>query len=100
MEKEFKNLPRIGEYVFMNPTTKEPYKDFISTFKRAVKKAGIPHISFHELRHTTASRLNEIGVDLSTIQEYLDHADARTTQKYIHKPKKNILDAVKRLSEY
>ena len=100
METEFKKLPKIGEYVFMNPVTMEPYKDFISTFKRAVKRSGIPHISFHELRHTTASRLNEIGVDLSTIQEYLDHADARTTQKYIHKPKKNILDAVQRLSEY
>lgn len=100
MEEEFKNIPKIGDYVFTNPATKTRYKDFISTFKRAVIKSGIPHISFHELRHTTASRLNEIGVDLSTIQEYLDHADARTTQKYIHKPKKNILDAVNRLSDY
>ena len=100
MKEELSKLPKIGEYVFMNPITKAPYRDFISTYLRAVKRAGIPHISFHELRHTTASRLNEIGVDLSTIQEYLDHADARTTQKYIHKPKKNILDAVKRLSEY
>lgn len=100
MEKELKKLPRLGEYVFMNPVTKKPYVDFISTFLRTVKNAKIPHITFHELRHTTASRLNELGVDLITIQEYLDHADARTTQQYIHNPKKNILDAVKRLSQY
>ena len=100
MEDEIKKLPKIGEFVFMNPITKEPYKEFKTTFQRTVQRAGIPHITFHELRHTTASRLNEIGVDLSTIQEYLDHADARTTQRYIHKPKKNILDAVQRLAEY
>ncbi len=100
MKKELLKLPKIGDYVFMNPITKNCYNDFKTTFSRTVKRAGIPHITFHELRHTTASRLNELGVDLSTIQEYLDHADARTTQQYIHKPKKNILDAVKRLSEY
>lgn len=100
MEQELLSLPRLSEYVFTNPETKEPYKDFKTTFSRTVIRSGIPHITFHELRHTTASRLNELGVDLSTIQEYLDHADARTTQQYIHKPKYNILNAVNRLSEY
>ncbi len=100
MKEELLKLPKISEYVFVNPLTLEPYKDFKTTFIRAVKKAGIPHITFHELRHTTASRLNELGVDLATIQEYLDHADARTTQGYIHKPKKNIVDAINRLSQY
>lgn len=100
MKKYIKTIPKIGEYVFMNPITKKPYTEFKTTFKRTVQRAKIPHITFHELRHTTASRLNELGVDLITIQEYLDHADARTTQKYIHKPKKNILDAVQKLSQY
>ena len=100
MKEHLLNIPHIGEYVFMNPITKEQYKEFKATFRRTVERAKIPHITFHELRHTTASRLNELGVDLSTIQEYLDHADARTTQQYIHKPKKNILDAVKRLADY
>lgn len=100
MEEELKKMPVLSEYVFTNPLTKKPYKDFKTTFRRLIKKVGIAHITFHELRHTTASRLNELGVDLATIQEYLDHADARTTQNYIHKPKKNIIDAVNRLSEY
>lgn len=100
MKKHFKKLPKLSDYVFTNPITKQPYKEFKTTFKRTVERAKIPHITFHELRHTTASRLNELGVDLITIQEILDHADARTTQQYIHKPKKNILDAVKKLSQY
>lgn len=100
MKEELIKLPHLGEYVFTNPITKKPYTEFKSTFSETVKRAKIPHITFHELRHTTASRLNELGVDLITIQEYLDHADARTTQKYIHKPKKNILDAVKKLANY
>lgn len=100
IKEHLNKIPRNGEYVFTNPLTKKPYKEFKTTFKRTVLRAGIPHITFHELRHTTASRLNELGVDLSTIQEYLDHADARTTQKYIHKPKKNITEAVEKLSKY
>lgn len=100
MKKELKAMPRLSEYVFTNPVTKQPYKDFKSTFRRAVKAAGIPYITFHELRHSTASRLNELGVDLATIQEYLDHSDARTTQRYIHKPKKNIVAAISKLEEY
>ena len=100
MREGLLSLMKISEYVFTSPRTKTKYKDFKSTFSNAVKRANIPHITFHELRHTTASRLNELGVDLATIQEYLDHSDAKVTQRYIHKPKKNIVDAIKRLSEY
>lgn len=100
MREGLLSLMKISEYVFTSPRTKTKYKDFKSTFSNAVKRASIPHITFHELRHTTASRLNELGVDLATIQEYLDHSDAKVTQRYIHKPKKNIVDAIKRLSEY
>lgn len=100
MKYYLKRLPKLSDYVFTNPITKQPYKSFKSSFKRAVTRAGIPYMTFHELRHSTASRLNELGVDLITIQEILDHADARTTLGYIHKPKRNITDAIKRLSEY
>ena len=50
--------------------------------------------------HTTASRLNEKGVDILTIKEILDHSDLKTTQQYTHTPRKNILDAVNILEEY
>lgn len=100
LKAELENLPKISEYVFSNPITKTKYKNIKKTFSRAVERAGIPHIPFHELRHTTASRLNEKGVDILTIKEILDHADLKTTQQYTHTPRKNILDAVNILETY
>ncbi|HSA07321.1 MAG TPA: site-specific integrase [Candidatus Gastranaerophilales bacterium] len=100
LKNELKKFPKISEYVFTNPLTKTKYKNIKKTFSRTVERAGIPHITFHELRHTTASRLNEKGVDILTIKEILDHADLKTTQQYMHTPRKNILDAVNVLESY
>jgi len=40
--------------------------------------------AFRDLRHTFATRLAAHGEPLRTIQEYLGHADAKTTQIYAH----------------
>lgn len=95
----FRKMEKQSEYVFTSPTGTQ-YKDLKHTFLRTVKRAGIPHITLHELRHTTASRMNEQGIDIATIQEYLDHADISTTRGYIHKPRKNIEFAIEKLSKY
>jgi len=100
LKNELKELQKISEYVFSNPLTKTKYKNIKKTFSRTVERAGIPHITFHELRHTTASRLNEKGIDILTIKEILDHADLKTTQLYTHTPRKNIMDAVNVLETY
>lgn len=41
-------------------------------------------VRFHDLRHTFATRLAATGQPLRTIQEFLGHADAKTTQIYAH----------------
>jgi hypothetical protein len=41
-------------------------------------------ITFHDLRHTFATRLAASGEPLRNIQEFLGHADSKTTQIYAH----------------
>ena len=44
----------------------------------------MPVIRFHDLRHTFGTRLAATGVPLRTIQEFMGHADMKTTQIYVH----------------
>jgi integrase len=53
-------------------------------FKKACVDAGVRPVRFHDLRHTFATRLAASGTPIRTIQEFLGHADAKTTQIYAH----------------
>lgn len=48
-------------------------------YRQIIEKAELPYIKFHSLRHSCASLLLEVGVDLKRIQEKLRHTDIRTT---------------------
>ncbi|MFC1833237.1 tyrosine-type recombinase/integrase [Thermodesulfobacteriota bacterium] len=70
-------------YVFCNAKG-EPFKDVDTSFANALKKSGVPHFRFHDLRHTFASWLVMGGVDIRTVQELLGHKDLRMTMRYAH----------------
>jgi integrase len=53
-------------------------------FARALERARVRKITFHELRHTFGTRLAAAGVPLRAIQEWMGHADAKTTEVYRH----------------
>jgi len=53
-------------------------------FAKALERAGVRRITFHELRHTFGTRLAAAGVPLRAIQEWMGHADAKTTEIYRH----------------
>ena len=58
-----------------------PYRpDYVTrAFGKVLEKKGLPHIRFHDIRHSTASILYDKGWDLKDIQEWLGHADIGTT---------------------
>lgn len=63
-----------SEYVFANPDTSKPYTDVGKLFAKACADAGIEDLTFHDLRHTFASRLREAGVDAITRRDLLGHS--------------------------
>lgn len=51
-------------------------------FNRITKRAKLPHIRIHDLRHTHAVLMREAGLSLDDIKDDLGHKDISTTQIY------------------
>ena len=68
-------------------------------FAQDLKRAGLPDISFHDLRHTFATiMLFEWGVDAKTVQEMMGHASIKMTMDlYSHVLPNTQADAIRRL---
>lgn len=66
--------------------------------QEAAKRAGLGHLTFHQLRHTAGSILQAEGVDLKTIQRVLRHATITTTaDRYVHVVDAALRDAADRM---
>lgn len=50
----------------------------------ALKEAKVLNFRWHDLRHTTASRLVESGANMKLVQEALGHASITMTARYAH----------------
>jgi len=74
------------ELVFAHPLKGTPLDSskLSKRFKKACVEAKVRPVRFHDLRHTFATRLAASGTPIRTIQEFLGHADAKTTQIYAH----------------
>lgn len=53
-------------------------------FATALTRAQVHQIKFHELRHTFGTQMAAAGAPLRAIQEWMGHADAKTTEIYAH----------------
>lgn len=69
-----------NNYVFKWPDGHPYSPDYISErFSNLLKKHNLPHIRFHELRHSCASLLLDMGWNLKDVQEWLGHSDIKMT---------------------
>jgi integrase len=75
-----------SDLVFAHPESGHPLdrSKLVRRFKQATERAEVRRITFHELRHTFGTRMAASGVPLRTIQHWMGHADAKTTQVYAH----------------
>jgi integrase len=74
------------DLVFGHPHTGHPLErsQVSKRFKRALKRAGVRDVRFHDLRHTFGTRCAAAGVPLRTLQAWMGHADIKTTMVYTH----------------
>jgi integrase len=76
-----------GDRVFCHPTkgTRLDRSETTRRFQRALAKAELPALTFHELRHTFGTTMAaDPDVSLRELQEWMGHADIKTTQRYTH----------------
>ena len=84
-EFQFKTHLLDNAYVFCRNTdlfTPRDPSSITRATKRFFKKADLPDMSPHDLRHTCATLLLETGADIKSVQEILGHADAKTTLNF------------------
>lgn len=77
-----------GEWIFtdpMNPELPVAPPAAYRKMKLLLKKAGLPNIRFHDLRHTFATHALTSGVDAKTLSGILGHTNASfTLDTYTH----------------
>lgn len=99
--KEFKKMYLDSPYIFVWDDGRPFNPEYVSQhFRKLLIWNDLPHIRFHDLRHSCASILLSRGFTLKDVQEWLGHADiTMTANVYGHldiERKKSIADAMER----
>ncbi|MEN8179058.1 MAG: site-specific integrase [Pseudomonadota bacterium] len=76
-----RSLPRsIHGQVFPGLTTEATKRAYI----RAVRRAGIEDLHFHDLRHEATTRFFELGLNIMEVAAITGHKDLRMLRRYTH----------------
>ena len=85
-------------YLFPSPAKAKDDKDEAYTtitraWYRLRKKAKVPNVRLHDLRHSFASMLVSGGRSLYEVQQILGHSDPKVTMRYAHLSAKALQEA-------
>lgn len=75
-DREYKHTDYLIQDGFGQPMNPSVLTNHIGEIE---KRAGLPHISVHGLRHTFATMLNNEGIDIARISRELGHSNLSTT---------------------
>jgi len=89
--------PPPNQYLFESGQTGQAYptRTIQQIFSNAKNKAGIlKEVGIHSLRHSFATHLLDKGTDIRYIKDLLGHFDIRTTERYLHVSKKQLVNVI------
>jgi integrase len=89
-----------GEYIFTSDKTGSRFIDTKKAFTSACREAKITNLTFHDLRHTWASRAAEMGVAEHVRRDILGHSATSMTGDYTHASTEEMERAMELVASY
>lgn len=78
------SVPKESPWVFPGTGRTGHIVEIKKAWKEVLKLAKISDFRFHDLRHTTGSRLIAVGANPVVVKEVLGHRSLKTTERYTH----------------
>lgn len=95
-----KPRPKVFLFESEQTGTAFPPRTIQRIFQLAKEASGIKkEVGIHVLRHSFATHLLEKGTDIRYIKDLLGHFDIRTTERYLHVSKKDLVNIVSPLDD-
>ena len=96
-----RSIPRFDDcpYIVPNPMTLKPFWSIFNSWDNARKRAKLPNVRLHDLRHSCASNLVNSGQSLYVVAKVLGHSQVRTSERYSHLSSDTLLNAVNAASQ-
>lgn len=98
--RTYKPKPKV--YLFESEHTDEAYptRTIQRIFQIAKEKAKISKsVGIHSLRHSFATHMLEKGIDIRYIKDLLGHFSIKTTEKYLHVKKEQLVNIISPLDD-
>jgi integrase/recombinase XerD len=98
--QEYEPHPKVYLFESEQTFTAYPTRTVQQIFTNAKRKAGIrKEVGVHSLRHSFATHLLDKGTDIKYIKDLLGHFDIKTTERYLHVSKKQLVNIISPLDD-